>query len=145
MIHQIEVTIRTPLNPTEDPTHVAEAILELFPDAELDIRDHEVVGVTHSLATLSERLHQREILDTARTEFFDSVRPDGFSFTLKKQPAAVGVPTFAVGEPSELGELNVDVRVEKPDVESLIDHVAPPTVDGTPVTSERQEQREGSR
>ena len=40
---------------------------------------------------------------------------------------------FAVGNPDELGDIEVAVTVHDPDVEAYIDHVAPPTEDGTPV------------
>jgi predicted RNA binding protein with dsRBD fold (UPF0201 family) len=43
------------------------------------------------------------------------------------------VVSFAVGNPSELGDIHVRVRVEEPDAESYIDHVAPPTEEGRPV------------
>jgi predicted RNA binding protein with dsRBD fold (UPF0201 family) len=43
---------------------------------------------------------------------------------------------FAVGDPAELGDIHVSVRVRAPDAESYIDYVAPPTEDGTPVDTE---------
>jgi predicted RNA binding protein with dsRBD fold (UPF0201 family) len=46
------------------------------------------------------------------------------------------VVTFAVGNPSELGDLHVRVRVEEPSVEEYIDHVAPATEEGRPVQSD---------
>lgn len=134
MIYRIEVRIRTPIHDTELPDRVATAVGNVFPNAEIEINDDELVATTHSLDQLSELLHRREILDTARSEFHHNQRPDGFSFTIKKQPAVEGIVTFAVGEPSELGEIDVDVRVMEPDVEAVIDHVAPPTVDGVPIT-----------
>lgn len=133
MIQQIEVTVRTPLNPTEVTDRVVQAILNVFPTAEIEVHDDQVVGTAHSLARLSELLHQREILDTARTVFHDNLRPNGFSFSIKKQPAHEGVVTFAVGEPGELGEIDVDVRVIEPTPEAVIDEIAPPTEDGKPI------------
>lgn len=134
MIHRIEVTIDAPIEPTEVPGRVVDAVQNIFPTAELEVFDDRVEGTTHSLSKLSELLHRREILDTARSEFFANRRPNGFSFTLKKQPAFEGVVTFAVGEPGELGEIAVDVRVIEPEVDAVIDHVAPPTEDGVPIT-----------
>lgn len=133
MIQQIEVTVRAPLKPTEVTDRVAQAISNIFPTAEIDVREDEVVGTAHSLSRLSELLHQREILDTAREEFHATLRPNGFSFSIKKQPAHEGVVTFAVGKPSELGEIDVDVRVIEPTPEEVIDEIAPPTEDGQPV------------
>lgn len=134
MIHQIEARIFTPVKETEVTDRVVDAVHNVFPTAELRRTDEGLAGETHSLAELSEHLHRREILDTARSEFYENRRRDGFTFTLKKQAAFVGVVTFAVGEPSELGEIDVDVHVIEPDIDSVIDHVAPPTEDGVPIT-----------
>jgi predicted RNA binding protein with dsRBD fold (UPF0201 family) len=40
---------------------------------------------------------------------------------------------FVVDDPGELGAIAVRVRVEEPSVEDVIDEIAPPTEDGTPV------------
>lgn len=138
MIHQIEARIYTPISDTEVSDRVIQAVENVFPTAELERTDDGITGTTHSLAALSEHLHRREILDTARSEFFTNRRRDGFTFTLKKQAAFVDVVTFAVGKPSELGEIEVDVHVIEPDVEAVIDHVAPPTEDGVPLTTDDQ-------
>jgi predicted RNA binding protein with dsRBD fold (UPF0201 family) len=81
----------------------------------------------------AERLHEQEILDTARKEFFGRADDEGFAFALKKQAAFEGVINFAVGNPDELGDIEVQVTVHDPDVEAFVDHVAPPTEDGKPV------------
>ena len=139
MIQRIHVHAVAPCHPTETTDRVVEALMNLFPTAEISIHEDRIEATSHSLERLSELLHQREILDTARAEFFANQRPDGFSFVVKKQPAAEGVLTFAVGSPSELGEITVDVTVEEPAVEELIDHIAPPTKDGVPIDpSERR-------
>ena len=133
MIQRIHVHAETPCNPTEKTDRVVTALTNLFPTAEITIHESSIEATAHSLETLSELLHQREILDTARSEFFANQRPDGFRFQIKKQPAVEGIVTFAVGEPSELGEITVDVTVEEPSVAELIDHIAPPTEDGVPI------------
>lgn len=137
MIHQIEVTATAPVEPTEVTDRVVDAIETILPNAEIERTEDAIVARAHSLGTLSDHLRRREILDTARRVFYENRGRDGFSFTLKKQPAFVGVVTFAVGEPSELGEIDVDVRVLEPDVDAVIDHVAPPTEDGVPIDEER--------
>lgn len=139
MIYQIEATITVPVQPTEVTDRVIAAVENVFPTATIETEENRVRARTHSLSRLSEHLHQREILDTARSEFHANRRPDGFSFAIKKQPAFVDVVTFVVGEPSELGEIDVDVTVMEPDVQTVIDHVAPPTEDGVPIT-EREAQ-----
>lgn len=136
MIYSVDVQITAPVNDTEVTDRVADAVLNVFPNAEIEHRHGEIVAETHSLETLSEQLHRREILDTARSQFFENLRGDTFSFDLKKQSAFEDVVTFAVGEPDELGTLHVRVRVEEPDPEALIDHIAPQTEDGKPVDPE---------
>jgi len=133
MNYSIDVEITAPVYETEVSDRVGEAITMLFPGAEPTSQHGELTATVHDLEQFSELLHRQEILDTARGVFFDNRRGDSFSFRLKKQPALQGVVNFAVEDPGELGAISVRVRVEDPDVETLIDHVAPPTQDGRPV------------
>jgi hypothetical protein len=132
-VYSVDVQITAPVYDTEVTDRVADAVATLFPGAEIDHQRGELVATTHDMEHLSELLHRQEILDTARGAFFEDLRGDTFSFDLKKQAAFQGVVNFAVGEPDELGEIHVRVRVDDPDAESYIDHVAPPTEDGVPV------------
>jgi predicted RNA binding protein with dsRBD fold (UPF0201 family) len=134
MIYSVDVQITAPVNDTEIPDRVTTAIENAFPGADPEERHGELVAEVHSLDHFSELLHRREILDTARGEFFESRRGDTFSFDLKKQAAFEGVVNFAVGNPDELGDVHVRVRVEEPSVEEFVDHIAPPTEDGKPIT-----------
>jgi hypothetical protein len=136
MIHSIDVQITAPVKDTEIADRVATAIANVFPGAEPEERHGEVTAEVHSLDHFSELLHRQEILDTARGEFFGSRRGDTFSFDLKKQAAFQDVVNFAVGNPDELGDIHVRVRVEEPSVEEFVDHIAPPTEEGKPVTSD---------
>lgn len=137
MIYRIEATITAPVCDTEVTDRVEDAVENLFPNADIERREGELVATTHSLDHFSELLHRQEILDTARNEFFRRGSGSYFSFSLKKQAAFEGVINFAVGSEDELGDIDAEVRVEEPDVETYIDHVAPPTEEGEPVTGER--------
>ncbi|AUX08396.1 dephospho-CoA kinase-like protein [Halalkaliarchaeum desulfuricum] len=139
MIYSIDVHIEAPVNDTEVTDRVADAVRNLFPDAEIEQQPGRLVAETHTLDPFSDRLHEQEILDTARREFLKNARKGGFSFRLKKQAAFQGVINFAVGNPDELGDIEVDVIVREPDVETFVDHVAPPTEDGQPVDPSRIE------
>jgi len=132
-VYSIDVEITAPVYDTEVTDRIADAITNLFPAADPAQRHGEMTATVHELEQLSELLHRQEILDTARGVFFRNRRGDSFSFRLKKQAAFQGVVNFVVDEPDELGAIAVRVRVDQPDVESLINHVAPPTEDGTPV------------
>jgi predicted RNA binding protein with dsRBD fold (UPF0201 family) len=132
-VYSVDVQITAPVYDTEVTDRVADAVRAIFPTAEVEQSHGELVAETHDMEALSEALHRQEILDTARGVFFDTLEGDRFSFDLKKQAAYEGVVNFAVGEPDELGEIHVRVRVNEPDAESYIDHVAPPTEDGQPL------------
>ena len=133
MIYRIDVQITAPVNDTEVTDRVVDAISNLFPEAEIESRPGELLATSHSVDRFSELLHEQAILDTARGAFFGDQDGDTLSFGLKKQAAFHGVVNFAVGGDSELGDLHVRIRVNDPDVESFVDHVAPPTEDGRPI------------
>ncbi|MFP4217344.1 MAG: RNA-binding domain-containing protein [Salinarchaeum sp.] len=135
MIRSIDVQVTAPVYPTEVTDRVIDAITTLFPDAEVEQHSGEVIATAHALETLSEALYDQKILDTARRQFLEGRQGDTFSFDLKKQPAFEGVVNFAVGQPDELGELHVRVRVNEPDIDAYIDHIAPATEDGQPPES----------
>lgn len=127
MIHRIDVQVTTPLNPTEVRERVETAITNLFPTAEIEERHGELIAEAHSLERLAERLQEQNIVDTAREVFRRNLEGDTFAFDLKKQAAHESVVNFAVGNPDELGDLHVRVRVVEPDAEAFIDHLAPRT------------------
>ena len=133
MIYSIDVEVTAPVNGTEVTDRVADAIENLFPEAEIDPYPGELLATSHSMEHLSERLHEQAILDTARGAFFANQEGNTFSFDLKKQAAFNGTVNFAVGNGSELGDIHVRVTVKEPDVETFIDHIAPPTEDGRPI------------
>ncbi|MDZ7701058.1 MAG: RNA-binding domain-containing protein [Halobacteriales archaeon] len=125
--YRISVEVTAPLYPTELPERVEQAITALFPEAEVSERPGELVGEARAMERFAERLHEQEIVDAARDVFRRNVEGDAFAFALKKQAAYEGVVNFAVGNPDELGDLQVRVRVEEPSVEAFIDGLAPPS------------------
>ena len=127
MIHRIDVQVTTPLYPTERRERVEAAITNHFPTAEVSERHGELVAEAHSVERFGERLREQNIVDTARDVFLRGLSGETFAFDLKKQAAHEGVVNFAVGNPDELGDLHVRVRVEEPSPEAFIDHLAPPT------------------
>ncbi|SDF53853.1 hypothetical protein SAMN04488067_105134 [Halorubrum xinjiangense] len=138
MIYSVDVRIEAPVHDTEVTDRVADAVENVFPDAEPVHKEGRLVSETHSLDAFSDVLHEQEILDTARRVFRQNSTDEGFAFSLKKQAALEGVVNFAVGEPDELGEIDVEVRVREPDVESFINYVAPETDEGQPVDPARE-------
>lgn len=135
--YRVDVQITAPVYPTEIEARVAEAIQRLFPASDPTLQHGELVAECHEMDRFSELLHRQEILDTARGSLFDGREGDTIAFDLKKQAAYEGRVNFAVGEPDELGEIHVRVRVDEPDAETFIDHVAPPTRDGVPIDTDQ--------
>lgn len=133
MIYSVDIRITAPVNDTEIAARIEDAIENVFPGAEVKSGGEKLVAEAHSVEHFSELLHRREILDTARGEFFSGREGNTLSFDLKKQAAFQGVVNFAVGNPDELGELHVRMQVDDPTVEEFVDYVAPPTEDGKPI------------
>ena len=131
MIHSIDVEITTPLYPTEVRGRVEDAVHELFPGADVEERHGELVVETRSMERFAERIEEQNIVPTAREVLLQNVEGDTFSFALKKAAAFEGVVNFAVGNPDELGDVHVRVRVEEPDAETFIDYLAPVDADGS--------------
>jgi len=132
-VYRIEVRVVAPVQPTEVTDRVADAVRNLFPEAEIVHEEGRVVGTTRSVEQFAALVRRQEILDTARVRLLEGVRGDAIHVELKKLAAFQGVVNFAVGTPDELGELEVRIRVEEPGVREFIDSVAPPTEDGEPV------------
>ncbi|WP_254532318.1 RNA-binding domain-containing protein [Natrinema gelatinilyticum] len=132
-IYRVDVEITAPVFDTEVTSRVVDAVANIFPTADIEETFGEVRGEAHALDHFSELLHRQEILDTARGEFFSNQEGDTFTFALKKQAAFEDRVNFSVGEPDELGEISVRVRVDEPSLEEYVDHIAPPTEDGRPV------------
>ena len=135
-VYSVDLEITAPVHDTEVTARVTDAVRNLFPEADPDHREGKLVAEVHTMDGFSQELHRAEILDTARSVFFDDLVGDAFSFDLKKQAAFEGRVNFAVGEPAELDDIRVEVTVRAPDAESYIDYVAPPTEDGDPVDTE---------
>jgi predicted RNA binding protein with dsRBD fold (UPF0201 family) len=137
-VYSVEVEITAPVNDTEVTDRVADAITNLFTGAAVEPAPGELRATTHTLDGFAEKLREQEILDTARKQFFERRRGDTFTFSLKKQAAFEGVVNFAVGDQAELGDIQVSVRVNEPDVATFVDAVAPPTEDGVPLDCEER-------
>jgi len=131
VIYSIDVRIEGPVRDTEVTDRVADAIRNVSRTRSRSTRTADWSSLRDTLDAFSDVLHEQEILDTARRVFLQNSTDEGFDFSLKKQAAFEGVVNFAVGEPDELGEVNVEVRIREPDVEAFIDYVAPET-DGAP-------------
>ena len=115
-----KMTAKARVNPTEDLEKVIKAISNMFDYDEVEIGEDYVLitGERESMERLKESLKNRQIRDTAETVLLRGVQGSEISFSLNKQAALVGVPTFVDGELSPLGEIRV--KIETDDVEGFI-------------------------
>lgn len=106
---------------------MATAITNLFPGMELKRTDYGFEGETDSLEKFRMHIRRQKILDTTRNILLRSAAGGRVRILLNKQVAYVGKVTFAE-ESTTLGV--IDVTIKDDDIESLIDDIAPTTMDG---------------
>jgi len=130
----VKLRVEAEVGATEDQAKVARAIGKIFPLLKLSREGGKLVGESERVESLG-RLHQllrlQAILDSARKVMREGVRGNSTSFMLHKQAAFVGRVSLAEEGESPLGP--IVVRFEAPDIEHLIDYLAPRTVKGKPV------------
>lgn len=126
-----KVEIYCPVKPSEDPDIVRDAILSIFPDAELE-QDERCFRGTASLDRFSRAIRKQKILDATRSVLIKNMKGDRTRMDLNKQVATVGKVSFSDKRPV-LGA--IEVTIQDDDLQMLIDRVAPVTVDGEEVLS----------
>lgn len=115
--------------PSEDPEKVRDAVMNIFPDASLERTDKGFEG-TGTTNRFRELIRKQKILDSTRSMMFKGIRDNSIVMHLNKQVATVGKISFT--EPKTiLGTIKVTIECEDP--ESVIDDIAPRTVDGEEV------------
>lgn len=124
-----EVTLRCPVNPSEDEEKVRKAVLSIFPDAELSL-DNGILSGMASLDRFHRIIRNQRILDATRAVLIRNIRGDSTRMDLNKQVATLGKVSFADRNPV-LGAIEVTIRDD--DIQMLIDRLAPVTVDGEEV------------
>jgi predicted RNA binding protein with dsRBD fold (UPF0201 family) len=124
------VSISCPVFPSEDPEKVRQAVLNIFPDAVLDISEDRISSVSAGMEHFGDRIRKQRILDTARSVLMKGRRGERSCFYLNKQAAFAGKISF-VEEKAVLGTIKVTVEAE--DITSFIEMLAPNTVDGEEV------------
>ncbi len=116
--------------PTEDPAKVRQALLNLFPGADLVVGEYGMAAITADLSHFMEQVRRQRILDAMRATLLRGVEADQITFCLNKQAAFAGKISMVEGN-VPLGAIVVTIQDE--DLSSLIDRVAPTTVDGEEV------------
>ncbi|MDR0309293.1 MAG: hypothetical protein LBH88_00840 [Candidatus Methanoplasma sp.] len=115
--------------PSEDKEKVRKAVLNIFPDASLEETDRGFEGEAGT-DRFCDLIRKQKILDSTRSMMFKGIRGGTITLHMNKQVAFVGKVSFT--EPKTiLGTLQMSIDSEDP--ESVIDRIAPRTVDGEEV------------
>jgi len=133
----VRLRVEAEVKPTEAREKVEAAIKQIFPTLELSLIGSSLVGEStrmESLDRLHELLRQQAIRDSARSVMLRSSRGNVVRFMLNRQVAFVGRVSFTGGE-SPLGPIVVTLEV--PDIERLVDYLAPRTQEGKPIREVR--------
>lgn len=129
----MRLRVEAEVKPTEAKEKVEVAIKRIFPTLELSLVGNSFVGESTSVESL-DRLHQllrqQAVRDSARSVMLRNRRDNVVRFMLNRQVAFVGKVSFTGGE-SPLGP--IVVMLEAPDIERLIDYLAPRTREGKPI------------
>ncbi len=134
---QVEVEVK----PTEDKEKVKAAVKKIFPTLEFSQNGDLLVGESiraESLDQLHQLLREQAIRDSARSMMLRVKRGNLVQFMLNKQVAFVGKVNFTRGE-SPLDP--IVVTLEAPDIERLIDYIAPQTRESPFTRSDIDQQR----
>ncbi|MCX8173184.1 MAG: hypothetical protein N3F63_01025 [Thermoplasmata archaeon] len=120
----MEVRIRVPVFPTEEPEKVIIAVTNIFPDAVLVFEDEKILsGTAKSIEHFATLVKNAKIRDSVRAELLRNLSGNRTHFRLNKQVAFAGGVSFSVGEP--LGEIYVEI--EDAELKKVIDRIAPDT------------------
>ncbi|MFH1821802.1 MAG: RNA-binding domain-containing protein [Methanobacteriota archaeon] len=129
----MKLRVEVDVKPTESREKVEAAIGKIFPTMALEQAGHSLFGEStevESLSRLHQLLRQQAILDTARSIMFSNKSGNSTRLMLNKQVAFVGRISFTEGE-APLGP--IVVSLEAPDIELLIDYLAPRTREDKPI------------
>jgi len=125
------ISVICPVFPSEDKEKVIRAVMNIFPDAVLDIQDNEMSATLDSMEHFGEQIRRQKILDTARSVMIKGRRnSERTIFHLNKQAAYAGKISF-VEERTILGTIKVTIEAE--DITAFIELLAPNTVNGEEV------------
>jgi len=129
----LKLRIEAEVRATEDRAKVEAAVNRIFPVLKLNLVGDRLIGEStdiRSLDRLRQLLRLQAILDSARKIMRAGRRGNLVEFMLNKQVAAVSKVSFTDGE-SPLGP--IVVTLDAPDIECLIDYLAPRTREGKPI------------
>ncbi|MDR0777897.1 MAG: hypothetical protein LBE48_00435 [Methanomassiliicoccaceae archaeon] len=126
----LSIMMSCPIFPSEDPERVRIAILNIFPNAVLNVEEDMITAEIDSMRDFGDRVRKQRILDTARSVLMKGRRGERTVFHMNKQTAYAGKISF-VDEKTILG--TIKVTVEADDITQFIEALTPQTVYGEEV------------
>ena len=117
-----KIQVSCQINPSEDPSKVKTAVLNIFPDLELSISDELLLGKSNDIGTLSnisESIHTKNTKNTYQRILKKNSNENSTWFYLNKQAAFVStVALCSESNESPLGPIKV--VLEGKDIENII-------------------------
>jgi len=114
------IVIRADIKPTENLDKVKQAIRNLFPDAQINMQNTNLVAHSNTLEQFRELLKRQRIRDSARSLLLKGCRENILFFKLNKQAAYLNKINFAVVD-HPLGEITVHITCDNP--QGLVDYL----------------------
>ena len=116
-----KVQVSCQINPSEDPSKVKTAVLNIFPDLEISISDELLLGKSNDIGTLSnisESIHTKNTRNTYQRILKKNRNENSTWFFLNKQAAFVStVALCSESNESPLGPIKV--VLEGNDIENI--------------------------
>ncbi len=116
----LKISIATSIFPTEDTERVNNAVMNLFPDANIEIESDKLIAVCDNLDYLVQGIAKQKIRDSTRRYFMGQIKEPGLVFHINKQAALMGKINFTDGK-SIMGDIEVSISTDNPDelIESM--------------------------
>jgi predicted RNA binding protein with dsRBD fold (UPF0201 family) len=124
----VELKVEAPVNPSEDPQKVIDAICNIIERCSPEFRyGSRIVGRAagyEPLALLYEQVRSRSAMGVLRRMLVDNRAGDSTWFLLNKQAAAAGIAVVIEDEQeSPLGPIRVTIRCEE--LDTLVEWLVP--------------------
>ena len=117
-----KVQVSCQINPSEDPSKVETAILNIFPDLEISISDKLLIGKSNDMNTLSnisESIHSKNTKNIYQRILKKNSNENSTWFYLNKQAAFVNTVSLC-NESNESPLGPIKVVLEGNDIENII-------------------------
>ena len=117
-----KVQVSCQINPSEDPSKVETAILNIFPDLEISISDKLLIGKSNDMDTLSnisESIHSKNTKNIYQRILKKNSNENSTWFYLNKQAAFVNTVSLC-NESNESPLGPIKVVLEGNDIENII-------------------------